>query len=484
MNRNNIWIHVAIAVVLITLAGVLGQISRWKTSLNGPRVELSRQSVDHLEIETWDLQGEAPEVLVRFKSGVTLNEIRRLTAEKNDNLSDEIESVAGLTVIDDLDNADAQIVANQYSSMTDTVEYAEINYQIKLDDPVQKSVFQVRLGRREPSAGMPNDPMFADQWALNNSGANGGKERADLDALEAWTHTKGSDEVVVAVLDSGVDFTHVDLIENMWVRPANVPAYSDDELGTFNDINGYNGTDAIRDPMDDNGHGTHCAGIIGAEGDNAIGVTGINQKVRIMPLKFLGRGGYGSTNDAIEAINYAIDRKKNGVNVRIISASWGSTSRSKALEDTIRAAADADILFVAAAGNDGSDNDRRAHYPSNYDLPNVISVAALDRGDQLASFSNYGLKTVHVAAPGKDILSTWLNNGYREASGTSMATPYVSGVAALIIASDPNITMKNLRARILGASDDLEGLKGKVQTEGRICAANSLGNIVKEHSHE
>ena len=195
-----------------------------------------------------------------------------------------------------------------------------------------------------------------------------------------------SEDVVVAVLDTGVDFTHVDLVQNMWIRPENVPAYTDDELGTFNDINGYNGTDNIADPMDDNGHGTHCAGIIGAEGDNGEGIAGINWHVKIMPLKFLGRGGFGSVDDAIEAINYAIDRKEHGVNIRIISASWGSTQKSQALEDTIRAAGDAGILFVAAAGNDGSNNDKRAHYPSNYDLPNVISVAALDRNDELAGF--------------------------------------------------------------------------------------------------
>ena len=250
-------------------------------------------------------------------------------------------------------------------------------------------------------------------------------------------------------------------------------AYTDDELGTFNDLNGFNGTDKLADPMDDNGHGTHCAGIIGAKGDNDIGISGINQTVKIMPLKFLGRGGFGSTDDAIEAINYAIDRKRKGVNIRIISASWGSTSRSKALEDTIRAANDAGILFVAAAGNDGSNNDNRPHFPSNYDLPNVISVAALDRNDKLASFSNYGTKTVHIAAPGKDILSTWLNNSYREASGTSMATPYVSGVAALIIASEPDISLKDLRARLLSSVDKLNVLDGKVESAGRVCAANS-----------
>ena len=262
----------------------------------------------------------------------------------------------------------------------------------------------------------------------------------------------------VAVLDSGVDYTHEDLVRNMWVRPTNVPAYHDDELGTVNDVNGFNADDSASDPMDDNGHGTHCAGIIGAEGDNGIGISGINQHVRIMPLKFLGRSGSGSTAAAIEAINYVIDRKKNGVNVRIISASWGSNSGSRALEDVIRAAGDAGILFVAAAGNDSSNNDRWPHYPSNYDLPNVISVAALDRADTLASFSNYGKGRVHVAAPGKAILSTWLGDGYREASGTSMATPYVSGVAALVVANEPLISVTELRKRIFDTVDKLPAL--------------------------
>ncbi|MGE3466382.1 MAG: S8 family serine peptidase [Pyrinomonadaceae bacterium] len=479
MNRNNLWIHVSLAVVLITFAAVLGQIGRWRTALTehntSVRVE-NKVKVDAIKLKT----DSSPEVLVRFRKGVSLDKIREIASRHNDELSDEIESVRGLTVIDDLDNADAEDVAATYAAMGEFVDYAEPNSKIKLDDPIQK-IGPNDLLYREASAEMPNDPLFNEQWALNNSGADGGKKRADLDALEAWLTTKGSDEVVVAVLDSGVDFTHEDLRENMWFRPENIPAYTDDELGDFNDINGYNGTDLIADPMDDNGHGTHCAGIIGAEGNNAIGVSGINWKVKIMPLKFLGRGGFGSTNDAIEAINYAIDRKQKGVNVRVISASWGSTSKSKALEDTIRAAGEAGILFVAAAGNDGSDNDRRPHYPSNYDLPNVISVAALDRGDDLASFSNFGVKTVHVAAPGKDILSTWLDDGYREASGTSMATPYVSGIAALIIANNPKISMANLRKRIIGSVDKLDHLDGRVASGGRICAANALA--AGGHSH-
>jgi thermitase len=470
MNRSNIWIHVGIAVILITLAAVLGQLERWSKALQGNEIPASRQAPFPLSSES---SNKAAEVNVRFKRGVSLDVIRTIAAAKHDNVVDELESVDGLTTIDDLDNADPAAVADDYSRMTDVVIYAEPNFQIKLDDPIQKEAFNDLVYRTRSNV-MPNDPQFVDQWALNNNGQDGGRARADIDALKAWETTKGSDDVVVAVLDSGVDFTHVDLKGNMWFRPEGLPQFVDDQMGAYNDLNGYNGTDKIADPMDDNGHGTHCAGIIGAEGDNGEGIAGVNWKVKIMPLKFLGRVGFGSTSDAIEAINYAIDRKKNGVNVRIISASWGSNSRSKALEDTIRAAGEAGILFIAAAGNDGSDNDRRAHYPSNYNLPNVISVAALDRNDSLASFSNYGIKTVHVAAPGKDILSTWLNDGYREASGTSMATPYVSGVAALIVAAHPDISMAKLRQRILSSVDKIDSLSGKVQAGGRINAAKAL----------
>jgi subtilisin family serine protease len=225
--------------------------------------------------------------------------------------------------------------------------------------------------------------------------------------------------------------------------------------------------------MDDNGHGTHCAGIIGAEGGNDIGITGVNWKIEIMPLKFMNAGGFGTTKDAIEAINYVIDRKQKGVNVRIISASWGSTQKSRALEAVIRKAYDEGILFVAASGNASTNNDRSPHYPSSYN--NVVSVAALDRNDRLASFSNYGVKSVQIAAPGKDILSTWPGDAYEEHSGTSMATPVVAGVAALIVAKNPRISVDDLRSKVLSSVDQLDSLKGKVATGGRINAAKAVG---------
>lgn len=480
MNRKNIWIHILIAVALIGIAAIAGQISRWQSSFinssgngggYGRGQGTGRGDSKPVAIPRSSRESE-PEVLVQFKPGLTLSEIERIAAKYNDRVEDNIESVNGLISLDDLDNASAAKVAEQYASMTDLVDYAEPNFEIKLD-PMEQD--KQPADEESPVAGAPNDPMFGDQWALSNTGQNGGKAKADVKALEAWAKTKGSEKVVVAVLDTGVDYTHTDLSSNIWFRPDSVPAYNDKELGPINDTYGFNAGDNKADPMDDNGHGTHCAGIIGAEGDNDEGIAGINWKVQIMPLKFLSRSGSGSTKDAIEAINYAIDRKRKGVNVRVISASWGSYGYSRALENVIKAAGEEGILFVAAAGNDSSNNDRRGHYPASYKLPNVISVAALDRMDNLASFSCFGAKSVHIAAPGKDIISTWLGDAYRDASGTSMATPYVSGVAALVAATDPNISVEKLRSRILDTADKVPSLDGKMSTGGRVNAAKAVG---------
>ncbi|HLM59706.1 MAG TPA: S8 family serine peptidase [Pyrinomonadaceae bacterium] len=475
MNRNNFWIHFCIAVIIIAFAAVLGQLRLWQSKPFFSRNNTTKSVPKPLAVKR-STDERQPEVLVKFRPDVSFTEIKKIAAKNNDRVEDEIEAVKGLISIDDLDNKDMETVAAQYRQMSESVLYAEPNYEISLDDPTSYSSSDLLHRENTPSDILPNDPMFKEQWALSNSGQNGGKANADVNALKAWLKTQGSSDVVVAVLDSGVDYTHKDLAANMWFRPDSVPQYKDDELGTFNDARGFNATDNFSDPMDDNGHGTHCSGIIGAEGDNDEGIAGINWKVEIMPLKFMGRGGFGTTKDAIEAINYAIDRKRNGVNVRVINASWGSTMRSKALEDAIRAAGEEGILFVAAAGNNGSSNDRSPHYPSNYDLPNVISVAALDRSDNLASFSNFGVKTVHIAAPGKDILSTWLGDDYREASGTSMATPYVAGVAALILATEPKLSVDKLRERVLKSVDKLDTLDGKVENGGRVNAGKALGN--------
>jgi thermitase len=466
MNRNNFFIHLALALVLILVAAFAGQLSRWRKQWKPPHVVPATDkkqpgTVDEIALSETNSFG-TPEVLVKFKSGVSDEAIEALTARLHDRVEDRIENADGVEAIDDLDNADAATIVAEYSKLPE-VEYAEPNFEINLEE---------NEGPLVPV--LPHDPQFEEQWALSNSGQRGGKKGADISAPLAWAKTTGSENVVVAVLDTGVDYGHEDLAANMWTRPDTMAPYHDSELGTIDDLNGFNAIDNASDPMDDNGHGTHCAGIIGAEGENDLGIAGVNWKVQIMPLKFMNASGSGTTKDAIEAISYAIDRKKGGVNVRVISASWGSTQRSRALEAVIKKAYENDILFVAAAGNSSTDNDRRPHYPSNYNVPNVISVAALDRQDQLASFSNFGAKTVAIAAPGVDILSTWLGNGYEEKSGTSMATPVVSGVAALVLAENPRMSVDDLRKKLLASTDPIVALKGKTATGGRINAAKAL----------
>ncbi|MCS6874712.1 MAG: S8 family serine peptidase [Pyrinomonadaceae bacterium] len=463
MNRKNFWIHFTIAVILIITAAILGQIRRWESSIKIQKEAYNRSQKTFTLART--KKESEPEVLVRFRPDVTLSDIRKIAAERNDRVEDEIESVPNLVSIDDLDGFTPEEIAEEYRRMKDLVLYAEPNYEIKIEN------WQDEFSKDA----VPNDPLFAQQWALKNTGQNGGKPNADINILKAWEKARWKEEIVVAVLDTGVDYTHPDLAANIWLRPDSIPQYEDEELGVVNDLRGFNAVDNLSDPMDDNGHGTHCAGIIGAEGNNGFGITGLNWKIKIMPLKFLGRNGSGSVKNAIEAINYVIDRKQKGVNIRVINASWGSMNKSKALEDAIRAAGEVGILFVAAAGNNSSNNDIQPHYPASYALQNIISVAALDRNDQLASFSNYGQKSVHIAAPGKEILSTWLNEDFREASGTSMAAPHVAGAAALIASLQPDISLEKLRQKILNSAEKLNSLKDKVASSGRLDVSKAAG---------
>jgi subtilisin family serine protease len=464
MNRNNFALQLALAIVIILIAAIAGQYRKWQkhwesatTIMPGASKEFDRDEIDVPP------NADAPEVIVKFREGISEDAITTITKRLHDRIEDEIESVPGLAAIDDLDNEEAETIAAEYRGLPE-VEYAEPSYEISLD--------HAGGGFKHLH---PNDPRFTDQWALANDGQNGGKEGADISAMRAWATTTGDDDIVVAVLDSGVDYTHSDLINNIWIRSLTVERYEDRQNGPVDDIHGYNAIDNSGDPMDENGHGTHCAGIIGAEGGNGIGISGVNWKVKIMPLKFMNKGGFGTTKDAIEAINYVINRKRAGVNVRVISASWGSTMRSRALEDVIKKAYEADILFVAASGNATADTDRNPHFPASYKLGNVISVAALNRNDELASFSNYGARSVHIAAPGANILSTWLGDDYEERSGTSMATPVVSGVAALVLSKRPKLSVDELRSLLLNSVDKIPSLNGKTVTGGRINAAKAVG---------
>ena len=322
---------------------------------------------------------------------------------------------------------------------------------------------------KQIDAAVPNDTQFSQQWALDNTGQNGGTPGDDIDATQAWNITTGSRNVVVAVIDSGVDYTDPDLAANIWTNP------NAGQDGFSGDVHGYNFVANNGNPMDDNGHGTFVAGEIGAVGNNGLGVTGVNWNVTIMPLKFLDANGGGYTSDAIRAINYAtMERTEYGVNVRVINASWSSSQSDPGLNAAIQAAGNAGILFVAAAGNSASNNDVTPQYPANSGLANVVSVAASDSSDQLATFSDYGANTVNLAAPGVDIYSTLPGGKYGYLSGTSMATPEVAGVAALAWAADPNATVAQVRSALLQGVDKIPALAGKVSSGGCLNAYNTL----------
>jgi subtilisin family serine protease len=326
---------------------------------------------------------------------------------------------------------------------------------------------------------VPNDPSYANTWGLNNTGQpiNGfpGTPDADIDAPEAWNTTTGSAGVTVAVIDTGVDWSHPDLSSQIWINQGeNCSGCRTD--GIDNDHNGYvddwHGWDFVgndNNPMDDHGHGTHVSGTIGATGNNGIGVAGVNWNVRIMPVKFLNAQGSGSTADAVSAVLYAA---QNGADV--MNNSWAGGDYSQALGDAITVADQHNSLFVAAAGNDGSDNDAEPTYPASYDLPNVVAVAATDNSDDLAYFSNVGRQSVDLGAPGVDIYSTWPGGGYQFLSGTSMATPHVAGAAALAKSAFPSATAVGLKALLLDGVDPDPALADETTTGGRL----NIGNAV------
>jgi subtilisin family serine protease len=311
---------------------------------------------------------------------------------------------------------------------------------------------------------VPNDPRFGDLWGLQNTGqpilGTTGTPGADIHAVPAWDISTGSSSVVVGVVDTGIDYTHPDLAGNVWSNPGGIGGCA---AGTH----GFNAITRTCDPRDDNNHGSHVSGTIGAVGNNSLGVVGVNWTVTLMGLKFLDATGSGTTADAITAIDFAVQAKIAGVNVRVLSNSWGGGAFSQALLDEINKANANDILFVAAAGNNATNNDTAPHYPSSYNAPNVVAVAATDQTDALASFSNFGPTSVHLGAPGVNVLSTIIGGNYDFFSGTSMATPHVSGSAALVL-SRCALNTAALKSQLLNNVDPDPALAGITTTGGRM----------------
>ncbi|MBI4652573.1 S8 family serine peptidase [Candidatus Desantisbacteria bacterium] len=343
---------------------------------------------------------ETGEILVKFKPNASKagidaahKKIRALVKTKF--------KKTGIQVIKMPAGMKIEKVIEYYKNNTD-VEYAEPNFRIKLKAVV-----------------MPNDPKFSEQWGLNNTGQSGGTADADIDAPDAWGLFKGDSSFVVGMLDSGIDYTHEDLKNNIWINPYEIAGdgIDNDENGYVDDIYGLNAINNDGNLMDDNGHGTHIAGIIGGAGNNNKGIAGVSWNVKLMGLKCFDEDGYGDVGDAIECMEYVLDLKKKGINIKVINNSWSINEYSFGLFDLVKNLRDADILLVAAAGNESADNDLVKSYPANFNLDNIISVAATDKYDTLASFSNYGIYSVDLAAPGVDIISSALGGGYIPQAG-------------------------------------------------------------------
>ena len=420
MRALSTWIVASLALLLCLPAGVPG------AEPGGPTAPGS-EAVTH--------------VIVRFAADVSTRERADMRA-RADVERDATLPVRGLELVDPEPGVSVGAAVADLERM-DGVVYAEPDGIVR-------------------QAATPNDPLLSYEWNLTA-----------IRAPEAWDVTTGSAQVTVGVVDTGIDATHPDLAPNLWANPGEsgggreTNGLDDDGNGRIDDVHGWDFVSRDGQPQDGNGHGTHVSGTIAARGNDAIGVAGLNWSSALMPLRVLGDDGSGFVSDAITAYAYAA---RNGA--RVLNASLGGSRYSRAEHDALAAAPN--TLFVVAAGNDGADNDATPEYPCDYDLANVVCVAASGHDDALASFSNYGPANVDLAAPGVDIASTWPGGRYALLDGTSMATPHVAGAAALLLAHDGTLTVAGLRAALLSSVQPVAALAGRVATGGRLDVAAAL----------
>lgn len=412
-----------------------------------------------------------------FKAGVLLVKWKTsaITASKTSNSyqSNELRKTYGITKASKLYRGKSNSLSKSDDiTRWEVIEIAEGNEtslltQLQSDPRVEHVEYNYSVSANL----IPNDISFNSLWGMNNIGQTGGFNDADIDAVEAWDLQVGSSSVIVAVIDTGVDYNHIDLAANIWVNSGEVPnnGIDDDGNGFVDDYHGYDFANNDGDPRDDHYHGTHVAGTIAAVGNNNTGVVGVSWNSTIMPIKFLNSAGNGNTLDAINSVLYAAQ-----MGAHISNNSWGGGGFSQALMDAIEVANASNSLFVAAAGNSSTNNDFYPHYPSNYEVENIISVAATDDRDLMAYFSNYGLLSVDIAAPGVNVYSTSPYNSYRTLSGTSMAAPHVAGAAALLLSHNPALTNLQLKNGLMNNVDELPLLNGRMVTGGRLNILSTL----------
>ena len=339
---------------------------------------------------------------------------------------------------------------------------------------LDKSVVRVEQNRLMDSKSIFNDPSYSEQWGLSNFGLDGSLPGADIHAQPALTRFQGTGGTLVAVIDTGVDYNHPELSSRMWVNPGEIPGngIDDDKDGFVDDIYGANFVNGTGNPMDDNGHGTHVAGIIAATANNGLGIVGVNPNSRIMALKFLDSHGFGDLTGAISALDYAVSK-----GALLSNNSWGGAGFSPTLSDAINRARLKGHIVVAAAGNDSLNLDNNAAYPASFSQDNIVVVASTSAQDQISWFSNYGAVGVDIGAPGENILSTLPGGKFGTLSGTSMATPFVTGALSLLWDKRPDLGYRELVTTLLGQTDLLASLTGKSSSGGRLNLDKALAAV-------
>jgi subtilisin family serine protease len=384
------------------------------------------------------------EALVRFRSNVTQQNRDTVLATHGTRRKKQLRGESTVEKLEVLGGQNVETVALQLSLNPD-VEFAEPNFIINKDDL---------------STG---DPRFDEQWSLRNTGQGGGQFGSDVNVTTAWQTTSGLESTTIAVIDSGIDLTHPDLTNNRWENPA------PDSIG---DVNGWDYITNSGIIMDEQGHGTAIAGIIAAQGNNAIGISGVMWRASIMSLRVLDNTGSGEVGNAVEAIDYAIQH-----GAEVINLSWGTTGYSLALKDAIERAMRRGVVVVCSAGNNGLDVDATPYYPASYGLRDLIAVASTDNFDQLTTWSDYGRRNVAIAAPGNNILTTQMGGGYWSVSGTSASAPLVSGVAGLVKSMHPFLSTRNAVKAITDGARRVASLSGKVSSGGVVDASAALRQI-------
>lgn len=450
-------------------------------------------------------QDVAPnQLLVKFKSGISDAQKDAYLSKLKAKRSDYLEFIkCDVVKVDDSRPLSSWRGIIKSSPL---VQYAEYNHRLQLsqssEDILKKKKSKKKKKKKNkkkkrtsssnsaasvnPNAdSLPNDPYFDRLWGLHNTGQTGGVAGTDIGAIEAWKNYSPSGYVIVAVIDTGIDYNHADLRPNIWINRGedanrdgqitskDVNNRDDDGNGLKDDFFGADWADGDSDPMDDHSHGTHVAGTIAASSNNRYGVAGVAGQgyVKVMALRFLNKQGSGYTSSAIKALGYAANK-----GALISNNSWGGGGYNAALYDAIRRYQSIGGLFVAAAGNSNKNNDTNSFYPACYKVNNVIAVASITDRNQRSSFSNYGAGTVHLAAPGSSILSTIPGNRFASYSGTSMAAPHVSGVAALVLSENPRMSPTQLKTVLLNSVQSSPSLRQVVATQGIVNADNALND--------